>query len=75
MIIIVPLCLYYLSSSYSYIKLHKQITSSLLIGSPSINETYYYIMNDKVIEEIDILKDNRLIKLQDVAPNWVHKQA
>ena len=58
-----------------YIKLHKQITSSLSIGSPSINETYNYIVNDEVNEEIDILKANRLIKLQDVAPNWVHKQA
>ena len=58
-----------------YIKLHKQITSSLLIGSPSINETYYYIMNDKIDEEIDILRTNHLIKLQDVALNWVHKQA
>ena len=58
-----------------HIKLHKQITSSLLNGSPSIIETYNYIVNNKIEEETAILQANRLIKLQDVAPNWVHTKA
>ena len=58
-----------------YIKLHKQITSSLLNGSPSITETYNYIINGGIFEEIAIVKANRLIKLQRVAPNWVCQEA
>ena len=58
-----------------YIKVHKKITNSLLNGSPSINETYNYIINDEINEEIDILEAIHIIKLQDVAPNWVHEQA
>ena len=58
-----------------YIKLHKQITSSLLNESPSIMETYKYIINDEINKELDMVKANHLIKLQDVAPNWVHKRA
>ena len=58
-----------------YIKLHKQITSSLLNGSPDIELTYHYIRSDKYDEEIDLIKANRLIKLQDVAPNFVQQRA
>ena len=58
-----------------HIKLHERITSSLLNGSPSIMETYNYIMNNEFNEELNILNVNRLIKQQDVAPNWAYKQA
>ena len=57
------------------IKLHKQITSSLLNGSPDIELTYYYIMSGKYDEEIELVKTNCLIKLQEVAPNFVQEQA
>ena len=53
------------------IKLHKQITSSLLNGSPDIELTYHYIMSGKCDEEIDLIVANNLIKLQEVAPNIV----
>ena len=53
------------------IKLHKQITSS----SPDIELTYHYIRSDKYGEERELVMNNRLIKLQRVAPNWVQQQA
>ena len=56
------------------LKVHKQITSSLLNASPDIELTYYYISSGKFDEEIELLNTNRLIKLQEVAPNFVHQQ-
>ena len=56
------------------IKLHKQITSSLLNGSPDIELTDHYIRSDKYIEERELVRTNRLIKLQEVAPNYVLQQ-
>ena len=58
-----------------YIKLHKQITSSLLNGSPDIELTYHYIRSGKFDEEHELVMTNRLIKLQEVAPNYVQQQA
>ena len=58
-----------------YIKLHKQITSSLLNGSPDIELTYHYIMSGKYDEEEELMMTNCLIKLQEVAPNYVQQQA
>ena len=58
-----------------YIKLHKQITSSLLNGSPDIELTYNYIMSGKYDEEQELVGTNRLIKLQEVAPNIVQQLA
>ena len=58
-----------------YVKLHKQITSSLLTGSPDIEQTYHYILSDKINEDKELMKTNRLIKLQEVAPNYVHQKA
>ena len=52
-----------------FIQLHKQITSSLLNGSPSITETYNYIINDEICKELDLVIANRLTKLQEIAPN------
>ena len=57
------------------IKLYKQITSSLLNGSPDIELPYHYIMSGKYNEEIDLIKANHLIKLQEVAPNFVQQLA
>ena len=56
-----------------FIKLHKQITNSLLNGSPDIELTYHYIMSDKFDEEIELVNTNHLIKLQEVAPNFVQQ--
>ena len=56
-----------------HIKLHKQITSSLLNGSSDIELTYQYITSGKFIEEYDLIKTNYLIKLQQVAPNIVQQ--
>ena len=58
-----------------FIKLHKQITSSLLNGSPDIELTYHYIMSGKYDEEMELLSTNYLIKLQEVAPNFVQQHA
>ena len=55
------------------IKVHKQITSSLLNGSQDIELTYHYIMSGKYDEEIDLIKANHLIKLQEVAHNIVQQ--
>ena len=57
-----------------HIKLHKQITSSLLNGSPGIELTYHYIMFGHD-EEFELVRNNRLIKLQEVAPNFVQQEA
>ena len=58
-----------------FIKLHKQITSSLLNGSHDIELTYYYIRSGKHVEEQDLVKTNHLIKQQEVAPNIVQQKA
>ena len=58
-----------------YIILHKQITSSLLNGSPDIELTYHYIRSGKYNEEKELVMTNYLIKLQEVAPNIVQQQA
>ena len=55
------------------IKLHKQITSSLLNGSPDIELTYHYIMSGKYNEEEKLIRTNYLIKLQEVAPKLVQQ--
>ena len=57
------------------IKLHKQITSSLLNGSPDIKLTYDYIVSGDYNKEIHLVRDNRFIKLRKIAPNYVHEQS
>ena len=57
-----------------YIKQHKQITSSLLNGSPDIELTYHYYMSGKDDEEIKLAKAIWLIKLKEVAPTFVKRQ-
>ena len=57
------------------IKLQKQITSSLLNGSPDIELTYHYFMSGKYNEEEELVRTNYLIKLQEVAPNIVQQAA
>ena len=58
-----------------YIKLHKQITSSLLTGSPDIEVTYNNFMSGKFDEDYKLVRSNWLIKIQEVAPNFVYKLA
>ena len=55
------------------IKLHKQITSSLLNGSPDIELTYHYFMSGKYDEENELVITNCFIKLQEVAPIMVQQ--
>ena len=54
-----------------YIKQHKQITASLLSGSPDIELTYHYFMSGKYNQEEELVRSNQLIKLQEVAPTFV----
>ena len=58
-----------------FIKLHKQITSSLLNGQPDIALTYHYLSSNKFREEEELVRTNQLIKLQEVAPNLVQNIA
>ena len=58
-----------------YVKLHKQITSSLLNGSPDIELNYHYFTSGKHNEELELIRTNSLIKLQEVAPSYVQQQA
>ena len=58
-----------------YIKVHKQITSSLLNGSPDIELTYHYIRSGKYDKERKLVWTNHLTKLQEVAPNYVQQRA
>ena len=57
-----------------FIKQHKQITSSLLNGSPDIELTYHYYMSGKYVEDMVLVDAIRLIKLQEVAPTFVKEQ-
>jgi len=52
-----------------FIKLHKQISSS-----PDNELTYHYIMSGKFNGEKELIYTNHLIKLQEVAPNYVHER-
>ena len=58
-----------------FIKQHKQITSSLLNGSPDIELTYHYYMSGKDYEEVELVEAIMLIKLQEVAPTIVKQRA
>ena len=57
-----------------FIKQHKQITSSLLNGSPDIELTYHYYMSGKCDEEMQLVVSIMLIKLQEVAPTVVKQE-
>ena len=54
------------------IKFHKQITSSLLNGSPDIKETYDYFVYGKVDKDNELVNINYFKKLQEIAANNVH---
>ena len=47
-----------------YVKVHKQISTSLLKGSPSTDEMFHYFESGKFSEELRSLSTNQLIKLQ-----------
>ena len=63
-----------------YIKLeitfHEKITDLVLNGSSDhkIDELCYYFRNGDYQEEYEPLEANHYIKLQEVAPNYVHQQ-
>ena len=57
------------------IKLHKQISSSLLNGSPDIELIYHYIRSGKYDEEKGLVITNYLKKLQEAAPMNIHQIA
>ena len=56
------------------IKLHENITNSLQNGLPDIELTYHYFMSGKCGEELELLLDNQLFKLQEVTPNYVQQR-
>ena len=58
-----------------FIKQHNEITSSIHNGSPDIELTYHCFMSGKYDEEQDLVHTYRLIKLQEVAPNYVRELA
>ena len=57
------------------IKVYKQIANSLLNGTSYIEQTYHDFKSNKIYEEDVLVKINYLIKLQEVAPNYVHQKA
>ena len=54
--------------------LHKQITVSLLNGSPDIESTYLYYMSGKVGEDILLVDASWRNKQKEVAPNHVQNR-
>ena len=56
-----------------FIELHEELTSSLLKGSPHIELTSHYIMSGKFDEKFELVGTNRLINLQEVAPEYASK--
>lgn len=63
-----PINTYQLPYVKLQIKVHKQITRSLLNGSPDIEETYQYFWSGKYRQEYDSIKSKHLLKLKEVAP-------
>ena len=59
----------------SFVKLHKEITSSLLAGSPNVEQINYYVMSGQFDEERELVIANYFIKTQEIAPIIVHQQA
>ena len=58
-----------------YIRLHKQITTSLLSGSADIERTHRYIRSGKFDREYELLGINEYKKLREIAPIFVQQQA
>ena len=58
-----------------FVKLHKRITSSLQNGPTDIEMAYGYFRSFQYNEEHGLIYTNYLIKLQEVAPNYVLQQA
>ena len=57
------------------IKRLKQITSSLVNGSPDTELMFHYICSEKYYEEGELLNTNYLIKLHEVAPSIAQREA
>ena len=58
-----------------FVKQHDKITTSLHNGSPDIELTRHYFWSGKDKEELELVQNNYLIKLQEVAPNVVQQRA
>ena len=56
-----------------YTKKHQLIYTSLQTGSPDIEYTKQYFFSGQDCEEFVLVNVNYLIKIQEVAPNLVHK--
>ena len=59
----------------AHVKELQQIYSSIHTGSPDIEATRHYFESGKRLEEHNLIWTNRLIKLQEVAPNYVQRQS
>ncbi|XP_065894224.1 uncharacterized protein [Dysidea avara] len=61
-----------------YIKVHAeqlgQIYKSLKVGSPEIEKMHNYFLSGHYRKQLDLVNDNYLIKLQEVAPNSVRNR-
>ena len=53
------------------IKQLQDINTSLLAGSPTIEAAYNNFTSNKYSEEFEMINTNQLIKLQEVAPNYL----
>ena len=57
------------------VKQHKQINGSLLNGSPDVGVTYQYFKSGKSNEDFKLLNTEYLFKIQEIAPNYVHRKS
>ena len=63
------ICTLIIPSGKIHVEFLKQITSALMNGPPDIELTYNYFTCNKYSEDLNLVRVNRLIKLQEVAPN------
>ena len=56
------------------VKQHKQISGSLLNESPDVGLTYHYFKSGKSDEDFRSLDNEYLLKIQEIAPNYVNKK-
>jgi len=63
--------------SLPYIKLwikdHKKIIS-IIQGESAVTESFKYLLSSEQTQEMQLVLTNRLIKRQEVAPDWVQQQ-
>ena len=69
------ICTLTIPLSKIHIEFLKQITSALMNGSPDIELTYNYFTSNKCSEDVDLVSVHYLIKLQEIAPNYINENA